>query len=78
MVVEQVLDGHAIVIVSADHSTPCQLKAHSSDPVPVMVSGSGIEQDQSCRFTERDGFQGSLGKMDGKQILGVVLSKLRK
>ena len=78
MVAEQVLDGRAIVIVSADHSTPCQLKAHSSDPVPVMVSGPGIEQDQSCRFTERDGLQGSLGKMEGKQILGEILSKLRK
>ena len=78
VMIEQVLDGHAIVLVSADHSTPCQLKAHSSDPVPVMVSGPGIEQDKSCRFTERDGFQGSLGKLEGKQILGVVLSKLRR
>ena len=78
IVTEQVRDGRAIVLVSADHSTPCQLKAHSSDPVPVMVSGPGITRDETCRFTERDASQGSLGKLQGREILGAILSRIRK
>ncbi|MCP8321934.1 MAG: 2,3-bisphosphoglycerate-independent phosphoglycerate mutase, partial [archaeon] len=29
-----------IIAVSADHSTPCQIKSHSEDPVPLLISGS--------------------------------------
>ena len=28
------------VVVTADHSTPCKLKAHSADPVPVLLYDS--------------------------------------
>ncbi|MFH0713490.1 MAG: alkaline phosphatase family protein [Candidatus Micrarchaeota archaeon] len=31
------------IIITADHSTPCKLKAHSSDTVPVLVAGEGVE-----------------------------------
>lgn len=58
-----------IVAVTADHSTPCQLKAHSSDPVPLLISGSGIAAEGAMSFSERASREGSLGEFLGNQVL---------
>ena len=54
------------VVVTCDHSTPCKIKKHSSDPVPVLVFGGG--GDESSRFCEREARRGSLGKMYGVEL----------
>ncbi|MFC1755199.1 alkaline phosphatase family protein, partial [Thermoproteota archaeon] len=41
-------------LISADHSTPCNIKGHSADPVPVLISGPKIQKDNVCRFTEKE------------------------
>jgi len=62
------VDGKNIrVVVSCDHSTPCQFKSHSSDPVPVMVYGD--EKDKTKHFNELEARIGSLGKIEGKDFL---------
>ena len=38
------------VMISADHSTPCIHKGHSDDPVPLLISGDMITNDNSQRF----------------------------
>ncbi|MAG02896.1 phosphoglycerate mutase [Candidatus Pacearchaeota archaeon] len=54
------------VVVTSDHSTPCELKKHSSDPVPVLV----YPGDDDCeRFCEKEAKKGSLGKIYGKDFL---------
>lgn len=60
-------------IISADHSTPCLLKRHSDDPVPVLVSIHGMERDGTCRYTEKDAKNGSLGIMRGTEVLRTAL-----
>jgi 2,3-bisphosphoglycerate-independent phosphoglycerate mutase len=60
-------------IVSADHSTPCTLKGHSADPVPLLISGPKVERDSVCRFTEREAKNGRLGKMRGIEVLPLAL-----
>ncbi len=48
--------------VSCDHATPCILKMHSADPVPLLITGKRTAADgSSCRFTERDAKRGSIG-----------------
>lgn len=39
------------VVVTADHSTPCKLKAHSDDPVPVLFYNVGPPKAKSFRIT---------------------------
>lgn len=41
-----------IVIVTCDHATPCELKLHAADKVPVLISGANFEKDGSKRFDE--------------------------
>jgi len=39
------------VVVTADHSTPCRLKSHSADPVPVLFYNASPPKSDSWRFT---------------------------
>ncbi len=63
-----------VVSVTSDHSTPCALKAHSGDPVPLMVSGGEIKSDGTEAFGERFCARGSLGIMKGQEVLKRILS----
>jgi 2,3-bisphosphoglycerate-independent phosphoglycerate mutase len=58
-----------VVAVSADHATPCVLKAHSDDPVPLVVSGGPVGRDQTCLFSEREAAKGDLGVLHGPEVL---------
>jgi 2,3-bisphosphoglycerate-independent phosphoglycerate mutase len=58
--------------VSCDHATPCALKMHSDDPVPLSISSGG--KPDRMRFNERNARKGSLGLMKGRDVLGRVLS----
>ncbi|HDI02288.1 MAG TPA: 2,3-bisphosphoglycerate-independent phosphoglycerate mutase, partial [Ignisphaera sp.] len=51
------------IIVTADHATPPEVKAHTSDPVPLIISCNYIKRkDPIESFTERECFtKGSLG-----------------
>jgi len=61
--------------VSCDHGTPCILKMHSADPVPLLVTGNRTAADgSSCRFTEKDAKRGSMGTLSGRAVLRRVLS----
>ena len=41
-----------IIIICGDHSTPCTIKDHSADPVPVLIPGDGVRMDDVVRFDE--------------------------
>ena len=61
--------------VSCDHATPCILKMHSADPVPLLITGKRTAKDGgSCRFTEKDAKRGSMGVLSGKAVLKRVLA----
>jgi len=59
------------LVVTGDHSSPCELKAHSADPVPLLHYGRG-KNDDITRFTERMSFNGYYGKVLGKDVLQTV------
>lgn len=67
-----------IICVTADHSTPCKLRAHSDDPVPVLISGGDIEGDGIRKFSERDCGRGSLGLIEKGTMLMPLLMGIYK
>ncbi len=65
----EAMDLSALTIcITADHSTPCELKAHSADPVPVLISG-GIQPDHAGSFGEVNAFKGKLGTFVGPELM---------
>jgi 2,3-bisphosphoglycerate-independent phosphoglycerate mutase len=65
------------VVVSADHSTPCINKGHSDDPVPLLVSADSVKKDNSVRFTEKNAKIGSIGLLEGAQVLKTALQLIK-
>jgi 2,3-bisphosphoglycerate-independent phosphoglycerate mutase len=65
------------VMISADHSTPSIHKGHSADPVPVLISGDMITNDDTQRFTEAEAKKGAIGLIEGAQVVktGIDLFK---
>jgi 2,3-bisphosphoglycerate-independent phosphoglycerate mutase len=73
--ISEMLPEEPTLTVSCDHATPCILKMHSSDPVPLLITEKKrTGEGGSCRFTERDAKRGSLGTLSGKAVLKRVLS----
>ncbi|MFH1801700.1 MAG: 2,3-bisphosphoglycerate-independent phosphoglycerate mutase [archaeon] len=58
------------VVVTADHSTPCKLKNHSADPVPVLFYNDSIPK--AKKFCEKEARIGTLGRIMGKELLKKV------
>ena len=65
------------VMISADHSTPSIHKGHSADPVPLLISGDMITNDDTQRFTEAEAKKGAIGLIEGAQVVktGIELFK---
>ena len=66
-----------LVAVTADHSTSCPRKAHTDDPVPLVVSGPGVSSDSSGAFGESEARHGSLGHLRGVEIVPRLVELLR-
>jgi len=62
-----------IIAVTADHSTVCKIRAHSADPVPLLISGNDIAPDGSLNFSEKTARSGSLGEMRGFELLPLLI-----
>ncbi len=76
------------VVVTADHSTPCKLKKHSADPVPVLFYNQSLPKIEKKfsfkgkqnmdskiagkKFSEREARKGNLGRMTGGEMLEKV------
>lgn len=55
------------LVVTADHSTPCRLKDHSADPVPVLFYNDSVLKEKT--FCEKEARKGTLGRIVGKDFL---------
>ena len=66
-----------VVAVTADHATSCVRKAHTADPVPLLVSGAGVPPDGAASFGERAAAEGALGALRGVDILPRLAELLR-
>jgi 2,3-bisphosphoglycerate-independent phosphoglycerate mutase len=57
--------------VSCDHATPCTIKRHSDDPVPLLISSES--KGDGRRFNEPNSKLGSLGHCRGNEVLDLVI-----
>ena len=64
-----------VICVTADHATPCELRAHSDDPVPLLISGDRIQGDNVQEFSEKECKKGSLGLLSHGTVLMPKLAR---
>ena len=68
---------NTLIAITADHSTPCKLKAHSADPVPLLICGGNVaNSDGMNSFGESQSKKGSLGELMGHQLMELFVKYL--
>ncbi len=67
-----------IIALTADHSTPCSVRDHSGDPVPVAIAGPGVRRDNVRFYDEVSCMSGGLGRIRGTDLIKIVLDLMNK
>lgn len=65
-----------LLVICADHSTPCSVKDHSADPVPVVIRGEGVRIDPVGRFDEVFCATGGLHRICGASLMPILMDLL--
>lgn len=66
-----------VLAVTADHSTSCVRKAHTADPVPLVVCGGPLSGDGSRAYSEVEAASGGLGHLRGIDVLPMLVDIAR-
>jgi 2,3-bisphosphoglycerate-independent phosphoglycerate mutase len=68
----------ALKVITGDHSTPCSMKDHSGDDIPILFHGEGVRADNICCFGERECAKGGLQRIEGRDIMPEILNLIGK
>jgi 2,3-bisphosphoglycerate-independent phosphoglycerate mutase len=76
---QQINLGDYLICITADHATPCKLKAHSDDPVPLLIAGNKLRGDKVQGFSEKECKEGELGVLpNGTDLMPKLVDYLKK
>ncbi len=62
-----------LLCVTADHATVCAKKAHSAEPVPLLIACNCLNPDSTRSFSEKSARRGSLGELTGTDLLPLLI-----
>jgi len=65
-----------LIVVTADHSTCCNLKRHCKEPIPILIYGSGA--DKISQFSEKACKKGKLGRFSQLKLMPKILRLYKK
>ena len=62
-------DEPVAIAVLPDHPTPCELRTHTSDPIPFLIWYPGIEPDEVQTYDEVSACNGSYGVLKEDEFI---------
>ncbi len=71
----------SVLVITGDHSTPSQMRAHSFHPSPVLIASDLARVDGATQFGETACITGGLGRNRAQDLMGLSLAhagRLRK
>jgi len=74
-VVEKLKDKDSRILITPDHPTPISLRTHTDEPVPFLISGSGVEKDDFSSYSEKEAQNSPLYFDKGVDLLKHFLAK---
>ncbi len=67
-----IMPKNTVLVITADHSTPCSVGDHSGDPVPLMIY-SDDSRHEGYEFNEISCAKGSL-RIRGEDIMNIIMN----
>lgn len=68
----------AVIALTADHTTPLEVREHMGDPVPVAIAGEAVRVDDVLKFNERSCAKGSLGRIRGNELMNILMNYMNR
>ncbi len=62
-----------VLVITADHSTPCTVRDHSGDPVPIMIISEDVRRDECTAFDEISVARGTL-RIRGTDLMPTLMN----
>jgi 2,3-bisphosphoglycerate-independent phosphoglycerate mutase len=75
---EQIDASKTYIAITADHTTACRTGLHTGDPVPVLIAGPEVRQDEVTQFGEHACATGGLGHLKGPDLMSMLMNFLNK
>lgn len=66
-------DEPVAIAVLPDHPTPCELRTHTSDPIPFLIWYPGIEPDEVQTYDEVAACEGSYGILKEDEFINLFM-----
>lgn len=66
-------DEPVVIAVLPDHPTPCELRTHTSDPIPFLIWYPGIEPDEVQTYDEVAACEGSYGVLKEDEFINLFM-----
>lgn len=64
------------ISITGDHSTPCEVRDHSGDPVPTLISGPDLRKDGIEKIGESYFAKGALQNLNANDIFRIQMDLL--
>jgi 2,3-bisphosphoglycerate-independent phosphoglycerate mutase len=69
---------NTIIVITCDHTTSCDLKAHTEHPVPLTVIGPDIVPDNVSGFWESSCAQGSIKNINAINLMPRLIRMMKR
>jgi len=67
-----------VYVLTADHSTPCNVRDHTGDPVPIAFMGPQCRVDDIKSYDELNCAKGIIGRIRGVNLIPIVLNQMNR
>ncbi len=78
IILDKLSPDDVIIALTGDHSSPCSIKDHSGEPVPVALWGGRVRIDDVSCFDERICAKGGLGRINATDIIPMLLNQANR
>ncbi|MBR1368531.1 phosphoglycerate mutase [Methanocalculus chunghsingensis] len=67
-----------MIAICSDHTTPCSVKDHSGDPVPLLIRGPDVRVDSVTAFDEISVASGGLLRVRGGDLMPILVDLINR
>ncbi|WP_456472439.1 2,3-bisphosphoglycerate-independent phosphoglycerate mutase [Methanocaldococcus sp.] len=78
LIFKEIKKDEVYFVLTADHSSPIEVRDHSADPVPIVIWGKSVRKDDVKEFNEFSCAKGSLHWIRGEHIMRILLDLINK
>ncbi|MFX1449441.1 MAG: 2,3-bisphosphoglycerate-independent phosphoglycerate mutase [Promethearchaeota archaeon] len=78
LILDNINLSETVICVTADHTTPLEVRDHTGDPVPLVIASDNVLTDNVQSYSELTCAKGGLGRIIGKNLIHIIMDLIGK